>query len=160
MAWPENMMNATEQTYRKTAADGASGFGLLIALFDTLAGNLRRAAESQRRDDIQQRTDEIKHALLVISYLDDWIDRKKGGELADKLIAFYATMRKKLLVAQAKQSPEMLEEQMNLVLAIRGTWQELEERAASAMEASASASEQLYPGSKPDPETAIFSWSA
>ena len=37
-------MNPTELAYRKTAVEGASGFGLMIALYDTLAGNLRRAA--------------------------------------------------------------------------------------------------------------------
>jgi flagellar protein FliS len=106
-------MNPTELAYRKTAVEGASGFGLLIALYDTLAGDLRRAADAQRKDDIDRRCKEINHALLVIAYLDDWIDREGGGELAQKLIVFYTTMRKRLIEAQAKQSPEMLEEQMN-----------------------------------------------
>ena len=56
-------MNRTDLAYRKTAVEGASGFGLLIALYDTLAGNLRRAAAAQRRNDLEDRCHEVKHAL-------------------------------------------------------------------------------------------------
>jgi flagellar protein FliS len=154
-------MNATEQAYRRTAAEGASGFGLLIALYDALAADLRRAAEAQRRGDIEQRCKEIKHALLVIGYLDDWIDRKEGGELAEKLIAFYANLRTTLIEAQLRQSPEFLEGQMAIVIAIRGTWQDLELRAACALEITAVQQDQAYPGSKQvQPERPVSSWSA
>jgi flagellar protein FliS len=155
-------MNPTELAYRKTAVEGASGFGLLIALYDTLAGDLRRAADAQRRDDIERRCKEINHALQVIAYLDDWIDREGGGELAQKLVVFYATMRTKLIEAQAKKSPEMLEEQMALVLSIRGTWQELEERASRTLETPPPAAQaQSYPGTQPlHAERTSSSWSA
>jgi flagellar protein FliS len=129
-------MNPTELAYRKTAVEGTSGFGLLIALYDTLAGNLKRAADAQRKNDIEKRCKEINHALLVLAHLEDWLDREGGGELTLKLIRFYAGLRSKMIDAQAKQSAEMLEQQMNVVLAIRGTWQDLEARASSILEAS------------------------
>jgi len=154
-------MNSTELAYRKTAVEGASGFGLLIALYDTLAGNLRRAADAQRNNDIEKRCQEINHALLVVGYLEDWIDRGSGGELAQKLVAFYATMRKKLIEAQARKSPELLEEQMNLVLSIRGNWQDLETRATTALDAPNRPQPQSYPGAPPSQyERSTSSWSA
>jgi flagellar protein FliS len=155
-------MNATEQTYRKTAVEGASGFGLLIALYDTLAGNLRRAAEAERANDLEKRGAEVKHALLVVGYLEDWIDHDNGGELAQKLIAFYNTMRKKLIEAQVRRSPEIFEEQMALVLSIRGTWQDLELRASSALEGPPQPGPQKYPGAgePTHEERTISSWSA
>jgi flagellar protein FliS len=127
-------MNPTELAYRKTAVEGSSGFGLLIALYDTLAGNLKRAAEAQRSNDITKRCQEVNHALLVVGYLEDWIDRESGGELAQKLVHFYSGLRANLLDAQIKQSAEILEGQMDVILAIRGTWQELEARACSVLE--------------------------
>jgi flagellar protein FliS len=155
-------MNATEQTYRRTAAEGASGFGLLIALYDTLAGDLRRAAEAERNNNLEKRAAEVKHALLVIGYLEDWIDHGSGGELAQKLVAFYNTMRKKLLEAQVKRSPEIFEEQMTMVLSIRGTWQDLELRASNALEGPAQPGPQRYPGTAElaEDERSISSWSA
>jgi flagellar protein FliS len=153
-------MNPIELSYRKTAAEGASGFGLLIALYDTLAGDLRRAADAQRKNDIRKRCQEIDHALIVIGYLEDWIDREGGGELAQQLVVFYATMRARLIEAQAKQSAEMLEQQMAKVVAIRGTWQDLELRASSALGVPASGP-QKYPSASESPdEHHVSSWSA
>ena len=154
-------MNPIELSYRKTAVEGASGFGLLIALYDTLAGNLRRAADAQLQNDLQKRTQEINHALLVIGYLEDWIDREGGGELAEQLIVFYSAMRAKLIEAQARQSAEILEQQMGKVVSIRGTWQDLELRASSILSAPADGEPQKYPsGSESLEERRVSSWSA
>jgi flagellar secretion chaperone FliS len=154
-------MNPTELAYRRTAVEGASGFGLLIALYDTLVGNLRRAADAQRKNDIPTRCQEINHALLVIGYLEDWIDRENGGELAQKLIAFYANMRAKLIEAQAMQSVEVLEQEMAVILAIRGNWQDLELRASSALVTPPSTPGQSYPGAAlSQDERTVSSWSA
>ena len=153
-------MNATELAYRKTAVQGASGFGLLIALYDTLAGNLRRAADAQRRRDIQKRCQELNHALLVIGYLEEWIDREGGGDLAQKLIHFYSSLRSRILEAQIKQSVEILEQQIELILAIRGTWQDLEVRAFSILD-SQPITGAIYPASAHVPyEQVQSSWSA
>lgn len=121
-------MNYTELAYRKTAVQGASGFGLLIALCDTLAGDLRRAAEAERNNDIEKRCREVNHGLLVIGFLQDSAERGKRGELSEKLIAFYSSLRRKMIQAQAKRSAEMLEEQMARVVDLRKLWHELEVR--------------------------------
>jgi flagellar secretion chaperone FliS len=154
-------MNPTEMTYRKTALQGASGFGLLIALYDTLAGNLRRASDAQRGGDIEKRCQELNHALLVIGYLEDWIDRKQGGELARQLITFYANLRAKLIEAQVRQSAQILDQEMAVILAIRGTWQDIEARTASTLELSASSEILMYPAIVPSQEgRGMSSWSA
>jgi flagellar protein FliS len=152
-------MNPTELSYRRTAVEGTSGFGLLIALYDTLAGNLSRAAEAQRKNDIEKRCKEINHALLVIAHLEDWVDREGGGELAEKLVCFYSRLRAKMIEAQAKQSPEILEQQMKIVLSIRGTWQDLEARASSVLDAPASTPPQ-FAAAAMQQERNAFSWSA
>ncbi|MGD0734486.1 MAG: flagellar export chaperone FliS [Terracidiphilus sp.] len=120
-------MSPTEIAYRKTSLGGASGFGLLIALYDTLAGDLRRAAEAERRNDIGTRCLQVNHALLVIAYLEDWIDRGTGGDLARNMKSFYALLRRKLIEAQAKRSATILEEQMKEVLDLRSIWQAMEQ---------------------------------
>lgn len=119
-------MNPTDLMYRKSAAEGASGFGLLIALYDTLAGDLRRAAEAERENDIERRCREVNHALLVVGYLEDWVDRGSGGELADQLGVFYASLRRELLEAQVRRSARLLELQMARVLELREMWQQFD----------------------------------
>jgi flagellar secretion chaperone FliS len=119
-------MNRSEFAYRKAAAESASGLALLTALFDTLAGDIRRAVEAERYNDIDGRCRELNHAILVIGYLEDRINKGSGGELSAQLIKFYIALRRELIVAQARRSPEMLEQQLNMVLGVRSTWQELE----------------------------------
>lgn len=143
-------MSPTELAYRKTAVAGASGFALLIALYDTLAGDLRRAAEAERRNDIGARCKQINHALLVVAYLEDWIHRGPGGILAQQMLSFYWTLRRRMIEAEAKRSPEILEEQIARVLEVRAIWQKIEAREESSPQANAQSRVQSqggYPGS-------------
>jgi flagellar secretion chaperone FliS len=153
-------MNRTDIAYRKTAAEGASGFGLLIALFDTLAGNLRRAADAQRINDLEKRSREVNHALLVIGYLEDWINNGSGGDLADKLAAFYSSLRGRLIEAQIKQSFELFEEQMRAVLKIRESWQQLDLHRSPEPQIMPSAASRSFRGYSSGMERSSSSWSA
>jgi flagellin-specific chaperone FliS len=155
-------MSPTEMAYRKTAIGGASGFGLLVALYDTLAGDLRRAADAERDCDLGKRTLEVNHAFLVVAYLEDWVNQGSGGELADRLIVFYRTLRAKLMEAQLKRSPEMFEQQMAEVLKIRGIWQGLEHGDSSpAAKTPAWTETPNYASSSPAlSERTASSWSA
>jgi flagellar protein FliS len=149
-----------ELAYRKTAAEGA-GFGLMIALYDTLAGDLRRAAEAERNNNIEGRCREVNHALLVIGHLEDNLDRGTDGELAQRLRALYASLRRKLIVAQAQRSAELLELQMAMVLNLRKIWQELELRNEQAEDAPAwMRASGGYDGYSTSYERGEASWSA
>ncbi len=121
-------MGSIELSYRQTALAGASGFGVLIALYDTLASDLQRAAEAERRNQIEERCRAANHALLVLSHLQEWVQRSSGGGLTDQLQRFYSTLRRNLILAQARRSAEMIEQQMEEVLRIRAVWQKMEMR--------------------------------
>jgi flagellar protein FliS len=154
-------MHSTELAYRKTAVEGASGFALLVALYDTLAGNLRRAAEAERTNQIEKRCEEVNHALLVIGYLEDWVERSSGGELAQKLVSLYSSLRRKLIEAQAKRSAEILEQQMELVLSIRESWQKMDLRVPDTEDTLACGQPQSYHDNAPAPnQSRTSSWSA
>jgi flagellar biosynthetic protein FliS len=118
----------TDLAYRKTAIQGSSGFGLLIAIFDALAEDLRRAAQAERNNDIEKRCHEANHAVYIIGFLEDRLLHGDGGPLADELRAFYRTLRRKLLQAQINRSAEGLEELMTAVLKIREAWQKADQR--------------------------------
>jgi flagellar biosynthetic protein FliS len=122
-------MHPTETTYLRTAANGASGLALLVALYDTLAGDIRRAAGAQRENNLEQRAKEVKHALLVVSMLENWIEAD-SGDLARSLIRFYARLRRGLIEAQGKQAAGQMEQLMAEVLGIREIWQQMQEKNA------------------------------
>jgi flagellar protein FliS len=118
------MSYGTELSYRKSAVEGASAIGLVIALYDTLWGDLHRATEAIRSGSIERRCRELDHAILVLGQLEDWVAKKDGDDLASSLTLFYRYLRAKILEASAKQSAASLEEAMGHILHVRGAWQQ------------------------------------
>lgn len=127
-------MTRTDLAYRTAAAQGGSGLGLLLALYDTLAGDLRRAAHAEHRGDVEARCLEANHALLVIGHLEEWLRQGSGGTLAEQLSAFYGSLRRKVAEAQIARSEAMLEEQMKRVLELREFWQRADQQAEARPE--------------------------
>jgi len=131
-------LTQTELSYRKSAIEGASSIGLIIALFDTLAGDLRRAAGALRKSDIEKRCKELDHASLVLGQLESWVDMDKGGDSAKTLSQFYAYLRATMMEASVTQSATLLETQIDTILQVRSAWQKLDNAA------------QAPPGMPPD----------
>lgn len=115
-----------ELSYRKSAIGGASTIGLMIVLFDTLAGDLRRAATALRNNDIETRCNQLNHAALVLGQLESWVDLKSGGESAQTLSRFYAYLRSKMLEAAGSRSAKLLETQLEMLLHVRTAWHQLD----------------------------------
>lgn len=154
-------MSPSEFAYRQTAAAGSDGFGLMIALYDTLAGDLRRGAEAERRNDISERSRQLNHALLVLGFLENQTSKGAEGELYQALVAFYKRLRRRILDSQAKRSPEILEQEMAQVLKIRANWQKLESRTDPAPAYLPPVARKTYPESTSPVESLnSMSWSA
>jgi flagellar protein FliS len=119
-------LSQTQLSYRKSAIEGASSIGLIIVLFDTLAGDLRRAAAAIRKNDIENRCKELNHAALVLGQLESWIDINNGGESAQMLSRFYAYLRARIMEAAITKSATLLETQIDMILQVRSAWQKLD----------------------------------
>ena len=158
-------MTETGLSYRKSAIEGASSIGLMIALFDTLVGDFRRAADALRKNDIETRCSELNHATLVLGQLENWLDMKNGGESAATLARFYAYLRAKMMQAAVTQSAILLEAQIDMILHVRSAWQQLDTVPATGpetqIEAPAPQPRASYSSAhEPDIERVRFSQSA
>ncbi len=122
----------TPLEYRRAALQHSSVVGLVIALCDTLTGNLQRAAKALETGDVQTRCNELSHGFKVLTQLDAMLDMKAGGETAIQLQRFYQHVRQQMLLAQFKLDPAILRRQVQAVLDVRGAWQQLDETAAAA----------------------------
>ena len=120
------MNKTTELSYRRAAVENASAVGLVIILYDVLVRDLTVAVEAIRERNIDKRSSELKHALLVLQQLEGSLDMDKGGEAARNLSSFYSVIRAKILEAQVKNSPEILDRQIELVLDVRKAWQQVD----------------------------------
>jgi len=137
----------------------------MIVLFDTLVGDLRRAACALRKSDIEARCKELNHATLVLGQLESWIDPNSGGESAETLSRFYAYLRAKMLEASVNKSAAVLDQQIEMILHVRSAWQQLDAPPPSANEGQPAASNEtiqsLYSPSSGDmTERVAFSQSA
>lgn len=113
-------------SYKLSAIEGASPIGLMVVLFDTLAGDLRRAATALTQHDIETRCKEFNHAMLVLGQLESWVDLEKGGESARNLVGFYAYLRAKMMEAAAAQSHKPLEAPIEMILQVRTAWHQID----------------------------------
>lgn len=134
------MNKQMEMLYRQAAVQGATQIGLTIALYDRLAGDLQRAASTVRVGDIEGRCHQLHHAYMVLGRLESWVDAGSDNALAASLTTFYGFLRAKMMEASLKQSADLLDNLVELVLAVRSTWQQKESELARANSGSAPAS--------------------
>ena len=117
--------------YRRAATQQASVVGLVIALYDTLAGDLQRAVAAMQRKEIEDRSRQLKHGFAVLTQLDSLLDAERGGQAAINLRRFYGHVREEMLRAQFLQDDSILERVAELILDVRGAWQEVDTRVAA-----------------------------
>lgn len=114
----------TELTYLRSAAQNATSTGLVIILYDLLIHDLELAIAALAERNIERRSEEIKHALLVLQQLEGSLDMEKGGTAAKHFSAFYSVLRSKIFEAHLKADPGILKKQIELVLDVRQAWQQ------------------------------------
>jgi flagellar protein FliS len=112
--------------YRRAATQQASVVGLVIALHDTLIGDLKRAADAMDREDISTRCEQLIHGFKVLTQLDAMLDMNSGGEAAVNIRRFYKHVRSQMLNAQFKLDPTILRDQVRVVLEVRQAWQQVD----------------------------------
>ena len=113
-------------SYRESSVRGASPVRLVISLYEQAIDDLRRAVISLEKGDIENRTREINHALLVIAQLQGSLDMERGGDVAKNLARFYNLVRSGLTEAQFKQSSTLLQQQISQLVEVHEAWIEVE----------------------------------
>ncbi|HEV2398258.1 MAG TPA: flagellar export chaperone FliS [Candidatus Sulfotelmatobacter sp.] len=109
-------------SYRESSVAGASPLRLVILLYEQAIEDLRRAIDANDRHDVEGRTREISHALLVIGHLQATLDTSQGGQVAHNLNRFYSQLRSGVIAAQCAQSAELIEQQIAHLILVRDAW--------------------------------------
>jgi len=141
--------NTASLEYRRAATQQASVVGLVIALHDTLMGDLRRAADAIDRGDIQTRCDQLVHGFAVLQNLESMLDMRKGGPAAVSIRRFYAHVRNQMLAAQFKLSSAILRKQIASILEVREAWQVVDSSAIEAQTTNARAYDSSFDATEP-----------
>jgi len=117
-------------SYREAAVRGASREKLVVLLYEQMIEDLRRAVSALERRDVEERTREINHAILVLAHLENSLDKERGGVVARNLERFYEIVRQGLVEAQCQQSGEGIKEQIELLMLVRDAWLEVDRASA------------------------------
>lgn len=122
------MKTVTEarKAYEQSAVSGVSSIGLVVLLFTSAIDDMRRALGAMQQADIETQVGAIRHALLILQQLQGNLDFDQGGEAARQFEQFYNAVRAKLLEAQIRHSPELLNRQMQFMAEVRDCWREAE----------------------------------
>ena len=116
----------TELSYRQATVQNASSVGLVVILYDLLVQDLREAVAAITKKDIEARSAAIKHAFRVLQQLEGSLDHQNGAEAATHLSRFYSVMRNRILQGHINIDPAILNEQVGLLLDVRGAWEQVD----------------------------------
>jgi flagellar secretion chaperone FliS len=119
-------MTNPRTAYREADVRGASPVRLVVLICEQLIEDLRQAVRALEQNDIERRTNQINHAILVIGHLQSGLDFDRGGKVAHDLDHFYNVMRQNLVQVQFSPSEAGLTQQITDLLGIREAWLEVE----------------------------------
>jgi len=115
-------------TYRQGTARGATSVSLVGLLYEQMVNDLRGAMQAIEEGNVELRTRQINHAILVLGHLQTVLNECANRAVADHLDAFYNQIRFSLMRAQATVSKDLLSRQITDLLCVRGAWADLERR--------------------------------
>jgi len=113
------------QSYREAAVRGATPVELVVRLYEQMIEDLRQVSEAIAHNDIERRTQRIKHAILVLGHLQSSLDFELGGKVARDLDNFYNALRGGLVYVQFHPSKRGVARLITDVLAVRQAWIEV-----------------------------------
>ena len=117
-------MNPLE-CYRQTEGQGDSPVQLVVLLYRQLIKDLQSALQAMQTNQVERRTSEIDHALVVLAQLQGTLNKEKGGDVAANLNRFYDLLRASLVQAQCNANGRILQDQIANLLTLHEAWIEV-----------------------------------
>lgn len=109
-------------TYEENRILSASPVELVRILYAAALRSVREAREHLRTGNIAFRSSEITRAQMILLELASSVDRSKGPEIGDRLLALYDYMLTRLTEANAGQTDTPLAEVSELLSTLHEGW--------------------------------------
>jgi flagellar protein FliS len=120
--------NDAASAYQQTSAHGGSPVAMIVALYDTILRDFRRALVAHEAGEVETRVLELNHALAVIGHLEEVLDHKRGGAAARRFEGFYRVTRGLIVAANAKPSQKSIDDLIEMYGSLRQAWQEADRK--------------------------------
>ena len=106
----------------RSEIESASPHRLIQMLLDGAVTKVSIAKGCMERGDITGKCENIDWAMSIISGLQGSLDLEKGGQIAANLYALYDYTTRQLVVANARNDKQILDEISSLLNEIRSGW--------------------------------------
>lgn len=107
------------KAYLVTQVSTSSQGDLLLMLYDTAIKHLHQAIEKMQAKDVAGKGMLISKAINIVSELQESLNKERGGEISKNLFQLYFYCNTRLLTANLKMNPEMVEEVINILTGLR-----------------------------------------
>lgn len=119
---------------------------LILLLYQGALTAISSAKNQILRKEISAKGKSISHAIAIIDNgLKASLDKNAGGELAQNLSALYDYMSQRLLIANLKNDPAVLDEVSGLLADLKGAWEEIRPEVLSKQHDTAAQPPQAAP---------------
>ncbi len=117
----------------ETGVAAATPHKLIVMLFDGAMAAVTSAQAHMLAQNIAAKGQAISKAIMIIdSGLRASLDKKVGGQIAISLDSLYEYMSNRLLMANLKNQPDILEEVHRLLADLKSAWVEIGTRSEPA----------------------------
>lgn len=125
--------NAYAKIGVETGVVSASPHKLIVMLFDGAIAAIGSALQYMQGGNVAEKGKAISKAIAIVDEgLRASLDKNAGGEIAQNLDALYEYMSKRLLLANLKNQPEILEEVRDLLRDLKTAWEAIGKTSDSA----------------------------
>lgn len=140
-------MNSGANAYNKvgveTGVATASPHKLVVMLFEGAMVAIATAIQHMHAGDVAAKGQAISKAISIIDNgLRASLDKKVGGDLALSLDSLYEYMTTRLLIANLKSQPKILEEVYQLLKGLKDAWEAIAPIADAAATAGSNAAQE------------------
>ena len=110
--------------YQKQAIETASQEEILIMLYDGAIRFMVIAQKAMAEKNLEKAHKHLLKAQYIITEFMTSLDQEIGGEMAVNLYRLYEYLHHRLVQANMKQDPEMVDEVLGHLRKLKATWEE------------------------------------
>ncbi len=116
--------------YLQSKVFGADGLELVIMLYEKAIVSLQIAKEAieagvNNPDNLKRKVEGLTKATDVIYYLNDILDRQRGGEIAKNLSTIYSILSDELVRANLFNDLDIISKSITILQNLKTAWQDL-----------------------------------
>lgn len=118
------MSNNPYQQYKQTQYETASQEQLLIMLYNGAIKFSQQAKQALEEENVEESNEKLKRVQAIINELMVTLDMEQGGEIADNLYSLYEYMNRRLIQANIRNDPELVQEVLEMLKDLKDGWEQ------------------------------------